>query len=110
MSDDQRFLKLPKWAQGEIRRLNSNVEWWKAKATVGPEDSDTFLGSYLEDDNKPLGKGQRVVFMLDNENVIEAKNIDGKFVEVRASGRGSESINAQPHASNVLKIAAGDWW
>ncbi len=99
------FERLPKWAQQEITRLNANVEYWKARATVGPENSDTFLDPY-GDPPTPLGKRPVVEFHLGPDRFN-----DRIRVNVEAGGRGElyvaggTTLKITPWATNVVKIS-----
>lgn len=98
--------RLPKWAQDRISQLEADVEYWKRLATAGPEDSDTFVRHYADDD-KPLGAGQRISFRWTDGRgewpgftEIEAY-IDGDHLTVRASNGG---LYVQPSASNSIRV------
>lgn len=112
--------KLPKWAQAEISRLESNVEHWKDRALSGPTDSDTFAHPAGDDRNpggKPLGRGTRVRFWTQKGSVDGQPGhyIDVRLADAIGGGRaleinsGSHSIHVIPQSSNAAKIVPGDW-
>jgi hypothetical protein len=102
MEKDLRFEKLPKWAQREIEKLEMNVVYWKKKASVGPEDSDTFVSHYPDND-QPLGQGETIRFVLEN-GYVEVQNYD-THVSVRAD----DAIAIQPQSGNLVKVWNEGW-
>jgi hypothetical protein len=96
---------LPKWAQNEIARLESDVEHWKVKATAGPANSDTFVTNYKAD--KPLGSSPQIKFQVgeNNHQCIEAKIVNG---ELRVSAPWGGSLLVVPNCSNVVSLRLGD--
>jgi hypothetical protein len=102
----EQFARLPKWAQREIEQLNGNVDHWKAKAQIGPEGSNTFVDSGLNDE-KPLGHGPRIRFQLGDrwDEKVEA-HIEGDFLTIH----GGHALEIQPVSSNVARVRLGDWW
>ena len=101
MSEQRDISKLPKWAQAELLRLESDVDYWKARATEGPEDSDTFIHSYL--DPTPIGKGPIVRFQLTGDDQFR------DAIQVRRDGdaiyvSGGDTLQVEPRASNVVKV------
>lgn len=105
-TDAERFDRLPKWAQSEITRLKSNVNYWKAKATAGPDDSDTFVWNGLGD-MTPLGDSPTVAFYPKSiqrggiESGFHAR-IDGK--RLRVTSPGAEMVLIHPSASNSFYV------
>lgn len=96
--------KLPKWAQQEIDRLQRNVEHWKAKATAGPDTSDTWIEHHAG--RTPLGTNVHVVFTLPGGHELMAYR-EGH--ELRVSGDGHNAIAVVPQASNVVKVRPAAW-
>ena len=93
--------RLPKWAQAELLRLESDVDYWKARASAGPEDSDTFIHQW--EHPTPLGHGPVIRFQLTGDDQFR----DG--IQVRRSGdailvHGGDTLQVEPQASNALKI------
>lgn len=101
-----RLENLPKWAQMEITRLESDVEYWKMKATAGPEDSNTFLEYGM--DNTPLGDSPHVVFRTG----AAASNMDDITIHINAERQlqihGNRPISIQPVASNLVYVRIRD--
>ncbi len=60
---DEREDRLPKWARQKIETLRGDVEFWKAKASAGPEDSDTFVATMYGELDRPLGRGETIRFI-----------------------------------------------
>lgn len=102
--------KLPKWAQQRIRKLEADVTYWQGKASVGPEESDTFRHEYGErgaDAGQPLGAGANIRFEVDENRRLFAR-LRGGALEVHASGRGFAALQVKPVASNVVRIEVAD--
>jgi hypothetical protein len=108
---DRDYSKLPKWAQSELTKLKADVRYWKGKATVGPEDSDTFAGSNYSDeqDAKPLGKSERIYFKLKDGEVEVYTDPSGEFVHVRSAGGFHDALIIQPMSANAAKVKNGEW-
>lgn len=116
LTDEERFAKLPQWAQQKINLLERNVAYWMAKATEGPEDSDTFSDPHRGDGHaRPLGRGTSIRFMLDGAE------IDGDgwqdYIDVRLDEKGKylivtagESMAVYPSSSNVIHIKQGRYY
>jgi hypothetical protein len=92
---------LPKWAQQRIETLEANVEHFKAKLTEGPENSDTFVGSYEPDAVRPLGVAPRIRFGTDDNDYVEAQ-WDENTKSLRVRGR--NGITVIPEVSNAISI------
>lgn len=101
-TDKQDTSKLPKWAQQRIDKLERDVEYWKARATEGPENSDTFI-SWPMDSPKPLGSGYNIRFVVGSGSgdYIEVRNQQDGSVEVRTAWRG---MRIHPTASNTIVV------
>jgi hypothetical protein len=103
--EPDQFRRLPKWAQREINRLQNEVDWWKAKATVGPNESNTFA----ERGEKPLGIDPTVIFHID-----EHRDRLGDSIEARLEGNRlrlvtpNGMLSIHPHASNVAYVTVRD--
>ncbi len=102
--------KLPKWAQDELTRLESDVARWKAKYEAGPADSDTFADDYLS--RRPLGTGERIVFVIEPGKVGHSieRRIDARLVgrELEVHGY-ADSLAIIPSASNHVKVRLADY-
>lgn len=100
--------KLPKWAQQEIDRLERNVEYWKARATAGPNNSNTFVRNSHHDDDTPLGAGPIVRFFPGPgrgwADVVEV-NIVGDQVRVC----GGDLLGIFPSSSNSFTVKPMRW-
>ncbi len=103
------FLRLPKWAQQEIIRLETDVAWWKANATPEIEGSNTGV-RHGYDAVQALGDSPRIEFKLGPSwfDTIEANVVryGGKEV-VRLSTGGGAPIMIFPSASNSIYVAKG---
>lgn len=97
--------KLPKWAQREIERLGRDVEYWKAKATAGPDNSDTFIAQHPVD--TPLGDSPRIRFVLPNGGRIEAHIVED-HLQVRSEGS-SGALHVVPSAANSIRLRLGEY-
>lgn len=108
--------KLPKWAQTKIEVLEKDVEWHRrrlAEALGGPEDSNTYIDTYTDINERKLNlpNDSRVVFRLPNGHQLEARLYhDGTYVELRSTGLMSGSLEVQPQASNSAKVRIGGHW
>jgi hypothetical protein len=92
--------RLPKWAQREIERLTRDVEHYKARLEVGPEDSDTFASPY-SDAATPLGVGTVIEFRFGER--WDAK-IMARLEGDRLIVSGGSRIAVFPNASNVVEV------
>ena len=101
--------KLPKWAQLEIERLTSNVEYWKKKVEVGPDDSDTFVRQSY-DSAQPLGDSPRIEFRFGEGwgEVIEAHLIYQQGKPMLRIDTHTGVLNITPSASNSIYVTIGD--
>lgn len=102
--------KLPKWAQDEIRRLRTSVEYWEAQVTQGPEDANTFL-SIRGDKLRPLGRNESVVFDFEGGFEVRARLIKQpgrpEYLDITSVDSG---LSVQPQSSNVIKVAPERAW
>lgn len=95
--------RLPKWAQDELDSLERSVKWWKALATLGPEDSDTFVWRYDPDGsgNKPLGRGETIAFQFgDRWEQRFLVHLDGETLDVT----GGNGMSVQPRSWNHVNL------
>lgn len=110
---DSRVAGLPKWAQQEMERLQQNADYWEARATVGPDDSDTFAFSSprytsLGQEPKPLGRGERIFFHLNEDRDLRS----GGMVTAYVSRSGllevsvDDTLIVLPRAANSIQIAS----
>ncbi len=100
---------LPKWAQKELTRLEAGVEYWKAKATVGPEESNTFLDPYAEKPT-PLGKDAHVAFVLGDRKSVQCyiqrdARTGRPYLYVYGSGI---YLAVEPSSANTLRVVEVD--
>jgi hypothetical protein len=111
-NDEAKIARLPKWAQSELDRLTKDVAYWKAKATEGPEDSDTAVahGGHPEV-LQNLQPGARVLFQT-GAGMLEAHVKDGRLAircervgKLRAGGY----VKVLPHSSNVILVDVEAW-
>lgn len=104
-----KLARLPKWAQVEMGRLTANAEYWKDKATAGPEDSNTFVQDFVA--SKPLGESPIIQFWLDEKRVLMAglvQRADALRLEIRVDD-GSGAIKALPISGNTLAVDTETW-
>lgn len=102
----ENFDRLPKWAQQRIETLEANVDYWKKKATAGPENSNTFVTTHGLEVDQPLGTGPTVRFMLKGEVAHAWRNsVDARVTkEGRLLLMGTDSIAVFPQSSNVVEV------
>lgn len=109
---DPREDRLPKWAQNHMAVLRMRAQEWMAKATEGPEDSDTFTwGQAYEGTGQPLGHG----------TTIEFHRPDGSYYAVHVSDEGTllvsynghraraDSLLVCPQSANRIRITPGEY-
>jgi hypothetical protein len=108
MAEDEKFNRLPKWAQTEIRRLREDVVYYKKKASVGPEGSNTFLDPYSEV-AKPLGENPTIGFGIWETGQFVVR-YNGTSLSVTMSGGRRGLISVIPVSGNVVELRQrGDW-
>lgn len=93
--------KLPKWAQQRIENLERSASEWKARATVGPEDSDTFISRWPAENSTPLGTGPTIRMQMGPEwweYVDLRKQADRVYIFA------NQGIKILPMASNSIKV------
>lgn len=100
-----RLASLPKWAQAEMARLRGNVEYWRRRASVGPDDSNTFAHPY-SDAPLPLGHDTTIQFVTTaglRINVhLERNRVSGAYDRLDVNA--GDSVLIVPRASNSIKI------
>jgi hypothetical protein len=101
--------RLPKWAQEELRILEMRVEEWRTKALIGPDDSNTFVASGL-DDAKPLGRDPHIEYRLGpgRDNVFTV-SLRGDDLYVSTDGRAQQALHVIPIVSNVIRCRMGEF-
>lgn len=102
ITDAQRE-RLPKAVRYELERLESDVEYWKAKATAGPEDSNTFIqgGGLDRGSDTPLGNSPRIDFEPDGiYSRITARLTKDGWLELN----GYENIIVSPRSGNLVWV------
>jgi hypothetical protein len=95
--------RLPQWAQHEINRLTRDVEYWKSKATEGPEDSRVHV--VYRTGTRPLDSYAQIAFRWPDEQAFRGYHQITAVIEddaLRIVGDGS--ILVQPWAANVIKV------
>lgn len=98
--------RLPRRVQQELDRLASSMEHWKARATAGPESSDTYVRrSYDDGGRQYLGRGERVIF--EGPRGSFEVHVGQKSVEV-LSADGADTIAAIPRSSNRIELVTID--
>lgn len=105
---------LPKWARDELARLERDLEWWQAKATAGPDDSDTFvqeltldMGTAEGHDGRPLGRRPTIRFGPRADRLaVEATRRDDGSVEVRVP---DGQLAFYPVGSNIGRVVGIPW-
>lgn len=101
--------KLPKWAQDELTLAERNLAYWRAKATEGPAESDTFRweGGSGDAEDTPLGASPVIRLYLgpDWQDCIDVQTrTEGGRKFLRISGRGGNGLVVRPHVSNVIHV------
>lgn len=105
--------RLPKWARDELDRLERTVDWWKAKATAGPDESDTFVdeitmsGADPAFEGRPLGIQPTVRFgpRADRLSVEVTRRDDGS-VDARVP---DGQVAVYSYSSNQIRIRGVPW-
>lgn len=108
LTEDERFARLPKWAQYRIRTLESTVERLTELVEEQPP-SDTCIANYTMPD-KYLPDGERIRFYLNNDKLPYDRR---KYVEARVRGNklnlmASDSLVVWPHVTNVINVGVED--
>lgn len=104
----ENFDRLPKWAQRRIEQLEASVDYLKAQATIGHDESDTFVVQSLIDNDKPLGKRPTVRFFVRPDEGHWRNSID---VMLTRNGTlqvvGADGLRVLPRASNLIELELG---
>jgi hypothetical protein len=103
---ESQLARLPKAVRAEIERLDREVEWWKAKAEVGPEQSDTFADAFAPGEGKPLGRGTRVLFHH-GPGERDHVTVHVREGEVSVSAYGS-FLQVLPSSGNSIRVRSLD--
>lgn len=98
--------KIENLAQREISRLRADVEHYKAKLAIGPEDSRVFADPY-SDAARPLGNSTTVAFYVEEDGARFLVRLDGEHLNVMLSH--GNALHVVPAASNVVRIMDGGW-
>lgn len=95
--------KLPKWAQADIERLSSAVEYHKARLREsiarGEDASDTLVYMGYGEEHVGLPKGTPIRFQTDTGQI--QVRAEGDHVEI-TSHHGSLALF--PHVTNEIKV------
>jgi hypothetical protein len=95
------YSKLPKWVQLEIIKLRADVEYARAKLSLGPDDALIFADPYNESP-RPIGdKNTTVEFRL-GENWNDRVRVRIENGELYING--GQTLAVTPWASNVIKV------
>ena len=100
-----RLEKLPKWAQDEISRLERDLAYWQERASIGPDESNTFAHPYSEFPT-PLGMDAQIEFRSRGPG-------PGKKLRVMLDSHGDLDVNGDdsimifPYSGNGVKIRLG---
>lgn len=110
MTNDERFDRLPKWAQHEIRRLKADLAAAE-KQLVAVQNRDTNVWiSGVED--VPLPPDCRIRFDMSAGvfiNIVHQEGYDGfPRLDVYASGHKGPRLIFEPISANVGSLLAAD--
>lgn len=108
-ADRARIARLPTWAKQLVRQLDDSVDYWRRKATAGPDESDTFVWGADARGERPLGTGPSIVFRPDGTQDEFRVYLDGDVLNVSVGGRMSRALLVIPVASNYAHVVAGDY-
>lgn len=103
---DATIARLPKRVQNEIERLVDSANYWKRKAEIGPDQSDTFADAFSPGEGKPLGRATRVLFHHgpgDRDHVTVSVR-EGE-VDIQAYG---SYLLVLPSSSNRIRVRSID--
>lgn len=108
--DDQRFERLPKWAQREIRRLKANLASAE-KNLVAVQDRDTNV--WIQGvENVPLPPDSTIRFDISDRVYIAVGHQEGydglPRLHVYVSGLGGARLAFEPISANVGSLLAAD--
>lgn len=103
----EKFEKLPKWAQSEIKELKSIIEEQERRLSEfhGVSESNTYLVDGLSLSSKPLPNNARIKFYTGKDKL--------NYVEVYVNNQGVVAINCEsrrkemvlfPHAANCFHL------
>jgi hypothetical protein len=110
-------VSLPKWAQSELSRLESNIKYLEAKiAAFDQPGGRIVVNPYSDSARFHLSDDTRIEFRLDNPSddlsgavmVSLVKGNSGKFrVELNGSGG---FLTVTPRAANAIEVGMRDSW
>jgi len=103
---EEQLLKLPKWAQQEIKTLEQNLA--SANKTIamydGTEETNTYINNFLS--VKPLPKNASIEFKIGErqENTVRVRVVDNKTIDVNTDSRTGGTLSIKPRATNSFHI------
>lgn len=105
---DERFDRLPRWAQDEISQLVHLLDEAREQlaAERGAGDGPTVIDPYSDRHAEPkrYPVRTRVRFELGDGERFDVRLMDEGYIEVNAAIRGFGRMAVIPHASNVVYI------
>jgi len=103
--ENDKFFKLPKYAQNEINKLRNDVEYYKKKVNQieGKEETNVYLTEGRIDNARPLPKNSQVMFVIKPEEKLY-QQIEVRIREGRLEVSGYRTLRIEPRASNVIHI------
>lgn len=103
--ENDKFFKLPKYAQNEINRLRNDVEYYKKKVNQieGKEETNVYLVEGLLSDARPLPKNSHIMFVVNpDEKIFQRIQISIKMNRIEVSG--DRTLRIEPRTSNAVHI------
>lgn len=97
---EERLARAPQWVKNKISALENDNAHLRSRIADGPADSDTHIYGYFMAPDKPLRKGETILFLLPGNDWIQAR-VDGGVLKIM----GSRSIDIAPVSSNLVTIA-----
>ena len=99
---EQQYNKLPKWAQAELMRLESNINYLNNKLSYveGDTETNTFVSEGLE--NKPLPLDSHVTFKC-GRNSVSVYVRDDNTIDINSNNIG-DTMYIKPRASNAFWV------
>ena len=103
---EEQLLKLPKWAQQEIKCLTQNLEYAKKQIAMynGTEETNTYIREGM--DRKPLPKSASVEFKIGErqENTTTVRIVNNKTIDVNTDSRSGGTLVIKPRSANSFYI------